>query len=262
MTAQELLSYLFRQGIELWMEGDRLRYRGVKRTIPPQLVALLRQHKVELQVLLKERKKNPNEPFPLSYTQKAFWFLYQMNPTSTAYIGSLAVTLRGPVSAPALRRALEQLCMRHPSLRTSLVLHEEVPWQQVDAAPACSLSITDATSWSDEALQARVQTEAHRPFNLLQEAAIRVHLFQRSRHESVLLLCMHHIHMDGWSLGILIRDLGALYRSQLSGQPVALAALPATYSDFVAWQQHLLISPEGEAQIMYWVDELVGSSST
>lgn len=258
MTAKELLSYLFRQGIELWMEGDRLRYRGVKRTIPPQLVALLRQHKAELQMLLRERKKNSNEPFPLSYTQKAFWFLYQMNPVSTAYIGSQSVTLHGPISPPALHRAFEQLCMRHPSLRTRLVIHDGVPWQQVDAAPACSLGVTDATSWSNEELHEWIQAEVHRPLNLL-ETATRLHLYQRSVNESVLLLCMHHIHMDGWSLGILLRDFGVLYRSQLSGQPAPLPALPATYSDFVAWQQHLLISPEGESQIMYWVDALVGA---
>ncbi len=259
MTAQEILSYLLRQGIELWIEGDRLRYRGLKRTLPPPLVALLKQHKVELQVLLRERKRNSNEPFPLSYTQRAFWFLYEMNPASPAYIGSLAVRLLGPVSTPALRRAFEQLCMRHPSLRTSLVLQEGVPWQQVDAAPACSLVITDATTWSDAVLRERVQAEAHRPFDLLHEAATRLHLYQRSISESVLLLCMHHIHMDGWSLGILIRDFGALYRSQISGQPAALSPLSAGYSDFVAWQQHLLIAPEGERQIMYWVDELVGA---
>ncbi|HRI49124.1 MAG TPA: amino acid adenylation domain-containing protein [Pseudomonadota bacterium] len=258
MTAKELLSYLLRHGIELWVEGDRLRYRGLKRTLPPQLMALLRQHKVELQELLRELKSSATVSFPLSQTQKAFWFLHQLNPTSSAYNGCLAITLRGAVSTPALHRAFEQLCMRHPSLRTSLVLRDGLPWQKVDAKPSCVLSVVDATQWTEGALHERLQAEAHRPFDLLREAAHRLYLYQRSAQESVLLFCLHHIHMDGWSLGILIRDFGALYRSQLSGQPAQLPALPAAYSDFVAWQQHLLLSPEGESHTTYWLDDLVG----
>lgn len=258
MTAQEVLSYLSRQGIELWMEGDKLRYRGVKRTLPPPLVALLRQHKTELQRLLQERKKNPAAPFPLSFTQKAFWFLYQLNPTSSAYNGALAMALHGPVSPPALKRAFEQLCQRHPILRTRLIIYDGGPWQEVDSRPVCSLEVIDAAAWTKEALREHIQAEAHRPFELLLDAPARVQLYQRSAEECVLFLCMHHIHIDGWSIGILLRDFGALYRSAVSGHPVQLPTLPVSYSDFVSHQQQLLLSVDGEAHLGYWMGELAG----
>lgn len=258
MTAEEVLSYLSRQGIELWVDGDKLRYRGVKRTLPPPLVALLRQHKAELQRLLRERKLNPAAPFPLSSTQKAFWFLYQLNPTGSAYIGSLAVSLRGPVLLPALHRAIEQLCQRHAVLRTRIVLYDGGPWQEVSAGPACSLQVIDAAGWTEDALREHLQAETHRPFNLLQEVPARLQLYQRSAEESVLFVCMHHIHTDGWSLGVMLRDLGALYRSAVSGHPAQLPAAPASYADFVSWQQQLLLSPEGETLLTHWMDELAG----
>lgn len=256
MTAQEVLSYLSRQGIELWIEGDKLRYRGVKRTLPPPLIALLRQHKTELQQLLRERKKNPAAPFPLSYMQKAFWFLYQMNPASSAYVGSLAVSLHGPVDVKALQQAFEQLCQRHPILRTRIIIHDGGPWQEVDARSTCLLEVIDAAAWTPDALREHLQAEAHRPFDLLQDPLVRLHLYQRSAEQCVLFLCMHHIHTDGWSLGLLLRDFGALYRSALSGQPAQLPASPASFSDFVSAQQQLALSPEGEMQLTYWMDEL------
>lgn len=124
MTAQEVLSYLLRQGIELWIEGDKLRYRGMKRTLPPSLVVLLRRHKTQLMALIRERAKSPIAPFPLSYTQKAFWFLYQLNPTSGAYITSSTISLHGSVSLPALLQAYltEQLSriLRIPAPKLAL----------------------------------------------------------------------------------------------------------------------------------------------
>ena len=256
MTAEELLSYLQSQGVEVWVEGDKLRYRGMQWTLPPMLISLLRKHKSELLVLLQNRSAKKTALFPLSSTQKAFWYLYQLNSASVAYVGSLAVRLRGLISEAALQRALDQLGLRHPTLRTRLVVRDGVPWQIVDPLPSATTKVIEAAGWEEATVQQHVQSAANQPFDLLKEVPIRLVLYRISPIDYVLFLSMHHIHVDGWSLGLLLRDLAALYRGALSARPVQLPPLAATYADFVLWQQHFLVSPAGEAQFQYWQDLL------
>ena len=258
MTAAELLAYLKSQGIELWIEGDKIRYRGRKMTLPPQLLSLLRQHKHELRQLLRAPAPKLNEQFPLSHSQKRFWFLYQLNPASTAYLVSYAIWLKGRVDLAAMRQAFAELSNRHPVLRTRLLLNDGVLWQQVQERSACELTGVDAAAWTEKELQERVQAESQRPFDLLQDPPARLYVYQRAQAESALLLCMPHLHVDGWSFAILVRELAALYRGAMTQQPVQLPPALSTYADFVRWHQQRLLSEQGEAQLKYWLNELAG----
>ena len=260
MTAAELLAYLKSQGIELWIEEDKIRYRGRKMTLPPQLISLLRQHKHELRQLLRTPTPTPTptEQFPISHSQKRFWFLYQLNPASTAYLVSYAIRIKGRAELPALRQAFGELGQRHPVLRTRLLINDGIPWQQAEERSSCELTAVDAADWTEQELQERVQAESQRPFDLLHDPPARLHIYQHGQAEFVLLLTMPHIHVDGWSFAILVRELAALYRGATTQQPVQLSPVIATYADFVRWHQQLLLSAEGEAQLKYWLNELAG----
>lgn len=258
MTAEELLTYLAHQGIELWIDGDNLRYRGPRITLPPGLVALLRQHKVRLRELLLMNRQSFRDLVPLSYTQKSMWFLHQLNPSSTAYNVHFAARLKGPFSAPALKAALDKLGARHSALRIRYVVRDGLPWQTVEATPSIPLTELDASGWTGSELTERIRADAYRPYDLLGEPPARVHLYQRSPTEQILLIGMHHIRVDGWSMAILLRELGVLYQSELSGRPAQLPPLGTSFSDFIAWQQWLVQGADGSAQLAYWMKELGG----
>ncbi len=261
MTPQELLQYLQQRGIELWIEDDKLKYRGLKQTLPPALVAMLKQHKSELRQLLRTRTPRKAEQYPLSYVQKAFWFLHQMNPMSSAYVASAALTLRGAINLSAMHKAFTLVCLRHQALRTRFVLNEDGPWQQIESSPTSALTVIDATLWTDATLIERLNSLAHKPFDLLSDPAIRCHLYQRGKEEHVLYLSMHHILVDGWSMAILLRELGAFYLGALSGNTARLPPLLAGYHDFTRWQQQLVLSEAGNAHLQYWLQNLSGDLS-
>ncbi|WP_437896085.1 amino acid adenylation domain-containing protein [Sorangium sp. So ce124] len=202
--------------------------------------------------------ERPSE-FPLSASQRALWFLYQLAPESAAYNLASAIRVTGDLDAAALRQAFEVLVDRHRLLRAVFPAPApgSEPVQRILARPEGCFSEEDASAVDEASLLDRLAREADRPFDLERGPLFKVRLFRRSAREHVLLLTAHHIVLDFWSICVLVEELGKLYPALRAGGSLpALAPLPADYSDFVCWQSERLAGPEGERQWAYWQRQL------
>jgi hypothetical protein len=193
---------------------------------------------------------------PLSYGQRALWFLHQREPESTAYNVAFAGRVLSEVDAPALRQAFQWLLDRHPALRTRYGLEQGLPAQWIEPEREVSFGSHDAAGLSDAALRQRVEAAYGEPFDLARGPLMRVHLFTRSETDHVLLLVAHHIAVDGWSLFLLLDELRSLYPAARSGSLSPLPLPAAEVADHVRWQEELLASPEGERLWAYWSRQL------
>ncbi|MGZ3460140.1 MAG: condensation domain-containing protein, partial [Archangium sp.] len=201
-------------------------------------------------------------PLPLSFAQQRLWFLDQLEPGSPLYNIPAALRLEGALDVPALRDSFAALTERHESLRTTFQVTPEGPVQRIAPQAPALLTMVDlehlpeGTRW-DEARRL-AHEEAVRPFDLARGPLMRTTLLRLSERDHVLLLTMHHIVSDGWSTGVLIRELAAQYEAAVSGQPSALPALPVQYADYAAWQRGWLQGPALETQLAYWRQHLSG----
>jgi amino acid adenylation domain-containing protein/non-ribosomal peptide synthase protein (TIGR01720 family) len=218
------------------------------------------QEKRRLLAALLEKKAAAGQHLsPLSAGQKALWFLRQQAPASAAYHVPFAVRIRARVDRAALRRAFEALIDRHPSLRTTFEASPSgLLLQTAHRRGELSLREVDAAGESPEALQDRLSRSWREPFDLRRGPLMRVDLFTLAEADHVLLIALHHIVFDGWSSWILQRELRELYLAFAQGAQPSLAALPATYADFVARQSAMVAGPEGEAHWAFWRRQLEG----
>ncbi len=196
--------------------------------------------------------------YPLSRNQLSLWFLHALEPESPAYNVPAAVRIRGPLGTRALRRALEALAERHPSLRTRFGASHGEPRQEALAEARLAFAQEDARGWSEGLLAERLRAEARRPFDLEADPLLRVTLFRRSALDHVLVVAMHHIVTDFWSMGVLMDELGALYRAFVTGADAPELPAATPYAEYVRRQEDLLAGPEGEALWAYWRDRLGG----
>jgi len=204
-------------------------------------------------------------PLPLSFAQQRLWFLDQITPGSAAYNMPVAVRLRGPLDARALARSLSELVARHEALRTHFDSIEGVPVQVVGPPPEVrieveDLAIEDEAERDGEAARLALD-EARRPFDLRRGPLWRARLLRLSEEEHVLLLTMHHIVCDGWSIGVLVRELGVLYEAFTRGEESPLSELPLQYADYSVWQREWLRGETLERQLAYWRERLAGAPS-
>jgi amino acid adenylation domain-containing protein len=200
--------------------------------------------------------------YPLSPGQQALWFLYQLAPESAAYNISAAVRLITELDVGKLKAAFERLLHRHPVLRNVFRTIEGVPAQQATTQADVWLHEHEAAQWSEQRCQDEMTTEAHRPFDLRQGPVLRISLYHRSATEHVLLLVVHHIVSDFWSLAVMLQELGLFYTAEKSGLDSAterLLAEPALqYRDHVAWLQMQLAGEDGARSQRYWQQQLSG----
>jgi hypothetical protein len=212
-------------------------------------------------LLAKLLRKEANESQslqPLSYNQQGIWFLYQLAPESRVYNVTFAARIRSDVDIPALRRAFQALVDRHPALRTTFCVCSGKPAQRVHPRLPVHFVETDASAWDSEVLKTRLLEEAYRPFDLERGPVLRVNLFTCSANDHVLLLVVHHIVIDFWSLALLLTELGTLYPAERAGAQAPLPALDSQYTDYVRWQAEMLASAEGERLWAYWQKQLAG----
>jgi amino acid adenylation domain-containing protein/non-ribosomal peptide synthase protein (TIGR01720 family) len=196
----------------------------------------------------------------LAYGQRQLWFMNRLQEGSATYNIPIALRLQGPLDVGALDAAVHFLFERHHSLRTIFPESAGVPRQEVVdiTSPAIGLTVVP-TGETD--LRARLLDASQRPFDLQQDVPCRVWLFDLSPSEHVLLIVMHHIASDGWSIGPLLSDLAAVYLARVTGAPVALEPLPVQYADYVLWQQQAL-GEEADAdsvigrQLRFWTNAL------
>ncbi|HYO54523.1 non-ribosomal peptide synthetase [Archangium sp.] len=200
----------------------------------------------------------PEETSPLSEGQRALWFLQRMAPESTAYHVVRAARLRSLLDVPALERAFMALVARHPSLRAVFPEENGAPILRFVEPSGPVVRVEDASGWSDAALNARLDVEAHRPFDLEQGPLMRVLLLTRGPDEHVLLLALHHLITDFWSLGVMVEELGALYTAETGGIAAVLPALATSPVEATRALSARLAGPRGEALRSFWRERLGG----
>ncbi len=201
-------------------------------------------------------------PLPLSFAQERMWFLHELDPHSSAYVISGAIRLRGALDAGVLELCFAELVRRHETLRTTFAPTREWPVQIVRAPSGVALPLIDLAALPAEAREAEARSvaaaEESRPFDLVRGPVCRFTLLRLAEGEHVLMLALHHICSDGWSMVVLVRELGALYRAFLAGEPSPLPALPIQYGDFAAWQRATLQGEALAAELDWWRRRLAG----
>ncbi|MBZ4423374.1 condensation domain-containing protein, partial [Myxococcus sp. RHSTA-1-4] len=203
---------------------------------------------------------------PVSLAQQRLWFLDQLDPNSALYNLPGILALEGTLDVSALERALTELARRHEALRTTFregpggpvqVIHPSTPVKPV----VTDLSSVPAAQRHEETLR-RVREEALRPFSLSRGPLLRAELLKLAEREHVLVLNVHHIVSDGWSLGVMVRELAQLYAAFTEGRPSPLPEPPVQYADFAAWQRSWLRDAVLDEQLRWWSEQLAGAPRT
>jgi amino acid adenylation domain-containing protein len=205
-----------------------------------------------------------NGPLPLSFAQERLWFLEQLDPGLPLYNVPAFVKLSGSLNVAAFNGALNELVRRHEILRTSFVSVGDGPSQHISTTLELPLPLTDLSSLPTDqrwfhALDLAA-AEVRQPFDLTQAPLLRTQLLRLEKNEHVLLLTMHHIVSDGWSLVQLVREMGVLYEVYCEGRDSQLGELPIQYADYAVWQREQFAGEKVEAPLNYWREQLRGAS--
>ncbi|ARL57250.1 non-ribosomal peptide synthetase [Burkholderia pseudomallei] len=197
----------------------------------------------------------------LSLAQQRLWFLTQLEGVSEAYHMSGAVRLDGPLNREVLQRALNRIVMRHEALRTCFAREEGEPIQVIQPHADLTVSYHDLREAEQTEQRAKDLSQAHAsaPFDLSRDLPVRVLLLQLEDDAHVVQVVMHHIASDGWSVGVFLQELSALYGSFIAEQGDPLAPLPLQYADYAAWQRRWLASGQLEKQGAFWQTNLSGA---
>jgi non-ribosomal peptide synthetase component F/acyl carrier protein len=205
-------------------------------------------------------------PLPCSYAQQRLWLLDRLDPGKPFYNTAFHVRLRGALDADALSRAVESLRERHEVLRTTLEERGGEPVQVIHAHVPSPLPVVDLQHVPAEARDAEVERrswdDAHAPFDLARGPLLRATLLKLAEDDHALLLTLHHAASDGWSMGVIARELGSLYAAFAEGRPSPLAPLPVQYADYALWQRERLTGDGLERQLAFWRKTLEGAPAS
>src|SRR5215218_5714605 len=257
MKATKLLLELLQSGAQVWVEGDELCYRASQAALTPARREQLSECKAEIIALLAEQ--NTKYSFP-SFAQQRLWLLQQLEPGDTSYNIHRAIRVKGSLDAGALQKALGAIVARQEALRTTFAVVDGSPLQVISPALEVPLPVEDLSSLPgaerEEAVQQWVHEAAREPFDLERGPLFRAGLLRLGEEEHVLLVTMHHVVSDGWSLGVFWRELGALYEAFVRGEPSPLEEPPVQYADYALWQRRWLTGEVLGEQLGYWKDQL------
>nr|QEO74679.1 condensation domain-containing protein [uncultured bacterium] len=222
---------------------------------------LFKQEQLDVsRVIITPRKRSA--PVPLSFAQQRLWFLDQLEPDSTAYNIGQTHYFNGPLNLGALERSLSEIVRRHEILRTTFQTVEGEPVQVIAEAQPQQLEVIDLSELPEAEREATAEQmaseETEQPFDLTRGPLFRFRLLRLGEEQHLLLLMMHHIISDGWSLGVLGRELAALYEAYSTGRSSPLAELGIQYADFAVWQREWLQGEVLEKQLAYWREQLGG----
>ncbi|MEM7581911.1 MAG: amino acid adenylation domain-containing protein [Acidobacteriota bacterium] len=299
MNVVQLMSQLESRGVRLWADGELLRFKAPKGALVDPLKAQLRARKAEILDFLRVVQAPSGNGTPpiertardgrlaLSFAQERLWFIDRWQPGQATYNIADAVRLRGRLDVAAARRSLAEIARRHESLRTTFAARDGEPYQVIAEGWRPDLSIVDlsATTNGAAAVEKLSAMLADQPFDLERGPLMRACLLRVAADEHVLVFVLHHIISDGWSTGLLIYELSALYaaetravetraaetratakHSQATGPRAgngaaveALPTLPIQYADYAAWQRQWLEGQVMERQLDYWKEQLAGS---
>lgn len=197
---------------------------------------------------------------PLSFAQARLWFLDQLEPNSSVYNLANGIRLRGTLHVAAFEQSLNEIVRRHEALRTRFSMVEGEPVQVISSSFILPLPLLDLSNLSETEREAEAQRladeENQRPFDLAQGPLLRSKLVRLGDDDHVLLVTMHHIVSDGWSMGVFFRELSILYEAFANGMPSPLPDLPIQYADYAVWQRDWLKGTILDAQLSYWKKQL------
>ncbi|MGC2777758.1 MAG: condensation domain-containing protein, partial [Bradyrhizobium sp.] len=244
-TVHTLLTSLRKSGVSIWLDNGQLKYRAPAGGLSQAELAELRSNKEGVINFLKYahratgsqptlgRRDRPNRP-AMSYAQERLWFLDQLGLVGAAYNMPFALRLEGALDAVALERSLSEVVRRHEALRTHFEMVDGKGVQVIDAAGSFCLEQLDLSGLGAEAQEAEVrrlvQEEVSRRFELTRGPLFRAKLIRVAARDHVVLATMHHIVSDGWSIGVLTREVAALYEAFSEGKPPPLAELAVQYA--------------------------------
>ncbi|MFT3764375.1 MAG: amino acid adenylation domain-containing protein [Minicystis sp.] len=201
---------------------------------------------------------------PLSFAQERLWFIHQLDPADASYAVPFPVRFEGAIDAGPLARALQEIVRRHEVLRTTFAVAEGQPVAVVHASMGMNLverSLADLPEAErEQALRRAIADESRRPFDLASGPVMRATLFALGPEDHVLLVVMHHIASDGWTIGVLSREISTLYAAFSRGEVSPLPELPIQYADYAAWQRSYLSGAVLDAQLAYWKQRLAGAT--
>ncbi len=293
MKIVEFLSYLRSLDIQVFVEGDgcagsrsdlrntppeevRLRCNAPEGTLTPELREEIQERKAEIISFLRAANRTTSYTstsivpisrdgtLPLSFAQQRLWFLDQLVPNNAFYNTPAAVRLTGSLNLAALEKTFNEIVRRHEALRTTFVTLEGQPVQAIAPTLTLSIPVIDLRNLpeaeQDKQVRRLTTEEAQRSFDLSKGSLLRVTLLRLDESEYVLLLILHHIVSDGWSMGVLIREIAILYAAISSEKPFPLPPLPIQYADFAHWQREWLQGEVLETQLSYWRQQLDGIS--
>src|ERR1051326_8102653 len=234
-----------------------LELSGKKRAV---LEALLREQGIGEAKTERIPRRTESEPAPLSFAQQRIWFLDQLEPESALYNIHTGVELLGPLNVPVLQRSIAEILRRHEALRTTFAVIDGRPVQIINKNASFKLPVNNLQQLDENQRRLKVsawaEEDARRPFDLTKGPLLRANLLRLGETEHVLLLTIHHIISDGWSVGVFVRELAALYEAYTAGRPSPLQELSIQYADFAAWQTDWLQGERLEEQLSYWRAQL------
>nr|AVI26393.1 nonribosomal peptide synthase [Candidatus Entotheonella serta] len=276
-SIDNLIARLRCRGITLWADNGNLRLRAPKGTLSPDLTTELSERKDELLAWLQSSAtasepgaetiapSGRDAPVPLSFAQQRLWFLNRLQGKDASYNLSSALRLRGKLDVDALERTFVEIERRHEVLRTNFVEHHSGAIQIIAPKPRLALEVVDLRDLreSDRTRRLRewVASEAHYVFDLSADRLLRAVLLRVDNTDYALLITMHHIVSDGWSIGLFINEMSILYQAFTQGAPSPLPELPIQYADFAIWQRQWLTGHVLDTQLNYWRQQLGGVNS-
>jgi amino acid adenylation domain-containing protein len=275
-TAVALMKQLRSLGVQLNLEGDVLRLNAPKGTLTPELQSALRASKPELVELLRSLQQSRGndigapmptvdrrKQMPLSFAQQRIWFLQQMEPESVAYNLVSMLRMAGYLDSEALEQALHHILLRHEALRTCFVQSDGSPYTIIADGSDWRLQKPTLDRRKGETLEQSVtrfaEETTQKPFNLETGPLFRAYLLKIDAQEHILVLSIHHIVSDGWSMGVFVREFTECYRAFRMKEVPQLAELHVQYVDYAEWQRKWLESGVLERQMKYWTKQLEGA---
>ncbi|MCB8753035.1 non-ribosomal peptide synthetase [Planktothrix agardhii] len=271
MKVAEFLSYLNSLDIKLWLEEEKLKYQAPQGAMTPEIKQEIGTRKPEILAFLRSATTPSKtiesviypvartEELPLSFAQQRMWFLYQMDQQNPAYNEALALRLMGRLNVDILEQTINAIIQRHESLRTTFPMVEGKPIQKIAPSLKIKLLVVNLKDIPQDRIDQQIIEELQKPFDLTQAPLLRCTLFDLGYENYILVNVFHHIIIDGWSKGILFKELSEFYQAFLSNSTVDLPELTIQYADFAVWQRQWLQGEILENQLNYWKKQLTGA---
>jgi len=238
------------------------------KSLPPEKRALLekklKQKLSKKNHLIAIPRDDNRDSFPLSFAQQRLWFLYQLDPESPFYNIPTSLRLSGLLDTQALKSSINDIIKRHEALRTAFISEGKEAVQKIYPDLSIDLPIEDLTQLKDEEQETAIKhlsdEEVRKPFNLDQLPLLRCKLLRLKDTEHILIINIHHVVSDGWSMSVFNKELKAFYAHHAAHVPVTLDDLPVQYCDFSVWQREWMSGDVLDEQLGYWTEELRDAS--